>query len=252
MSRYFLDIAYKGTAYAGFQVQENALTIQSEIDRALSVLLRKPIESTGSSRTDAGVHARHNFVHFDTEEATLHTQFRYKMNAVLPPDIAVNEVYAVHERAHARFDAVSRSYEYVIYTGKDPFLRDSGYFYPYRLDVDALQQAAATLAEYTDFSTFSKRNTQVRTFICRILSSGWHCGEETLCYRVTANRFLRGMVRGLVGTMLLVGRGKLSPEGFRRVIEAKDNTGANFAVPPQGLFLTEVSYPDGLLERVPG
>lgn len=249
MSRYFLDIAYKGTAYAGFQVQENALTIQSEIDRALSVLLRNKIESTGSSRTDAGVHARHNFVHFDTE-TVLHAQFNYKLNALLPPDIAVNEVYVTAGEAHARFDAVSRSYEYVIYRQKDPFLKDFGYFYPYRLDSGALQQTAAILAEYADFTSFSKRNTQVRTFNCRIISSGWHEEGGKLCYRVTANRFLRGMVRGLVGTMLLAGRGKLSPGSFREVIEAKDNTGTNFAVPPQGLFLTGVSYPEGLMEPV--
>lgn len=247
MPRYFLDIAYKGTAYAGFQVQENAGTVQAEIDRALSTLLRERIRTTGSSRTDAGVHARHNFVHFDTG-LPLHPQFGYKINALLPRDIAINAVYPVEEEAHARFDAVSRSYEYTVYTGKDPFLKEFGYFYPYRLHPGVLQQAAVILQEYTDFTAFSKRNTQVKTFNCRIISSGWHFEEGRLSYRVTANRFLRGMVRGLVGTMLLLGRNKLTMEEFRKIIAGKDNTKVNFGVPPQGLFLAAVSYPEYLLD----
>lgn len=247
MPRYFIDIAYKGTAYAGFQVQRNAGTIQGEIDRALSVLLREKIQTTGSSRTDAGVHARHNFAHFDTE-VDLHPQFVYKINALLPRDIAINAVDPVDAEAHSRFDAVSRAYEYTVYTGKDPFLKEFGYFYPYRLHREVLQQAAMILQEYTDFTAFSKRNTQVKTFNCRIISSGWHFEEGRLLYRVTANRFLRGMVRGLVGTMLLVGRNKLTMEEFREIIEGKDNTKVNFGVPPQGLFLTGVRYPEDILE----
>ncbi len=247
MPRYFIDIAYKGTAYAGFQVQKNAGTVQGEIDTALSVLLREKVQTTGSSRTDAGVHARHNFAHFDTG-LPLHPEFVYKINALLPRDIAINAVYPVDAEAHSRFDAIGRSYEYTVYTGKDPFLKEFGYFYPYRIHPEALQQAAMTLQEYSDFTAFSKRNTQVKTFNCRIISSAWHFEEGRLLYRVTANRFLRGMVRGLVGTMLLLGRHKLTMEEFRRIIAGKDNTKVNFGVPPQGLFLTAVRYPEDILE----
>ncbi|AWO02145.1 tRNA pseudouridine(38-40) synthase TruA [Chitinophaga alhagiae] len=244
MARYFLEVAYMGDRYSGFQVQENAHTVQAEIDRAVSLLMRVPVVTTGSSRTDAGVHARQNFLHFDME-LPLHPQFVYKMNAILPPDIVLKGVYPVGEAVHSRFAATGRAYEYTLYTFKDPFMRDRGYYFPYRMNMDDLHAAAEILKEYRDFSTFSKRNTQVRTFNCTIEHSGWTEGEGRIVYNVSANRFLRGMVRGLVGTMLRVGRGKLTLEEFRAVIESKDCTQADFAVPPQGLCLMQVKYPEG-------
>lgn len=246
MARYFLEVSYKGTAYSGFQTQENAITVQSEVERALGVLERREIRLTGSSRTDAGVHARQNFFHFDTEEG-LHPQFIYKVNAILPADIVVRGLYKVPPEAHVRFDAVAREYKYFIYAQKNPFLADRAYFFPYRIDRQALQEAARVLMEYTDFTSFSKRNTQVKTFLCKIEVSEWIEEEGCLVYHVVANRFLRGMVRALTATMLQVGRGKLDLAGFRAIIEAKDCTTASFAVPAHGLFLERVifSYPLG-------
>lgn len=249
MTRYFIEVSYKGAAYSGFQVQENAHTVQAEVDRALSILFRDTIVSTGSSRTDAGVNALQNFLHFDTE-LPLHPQFLYKINAILPEDVVLKNIYRVPPDANSRFAALGRSYEYTLYTSKNPFMQDRGYFFPYKMDLDVLQEAAGIVKEYRDFTTFSKRNTQVRTFICAIEESFWTTTEERIVYNVTANRFLRGMVRGLVGTMLRVGRGKLSLDEFRKVIESRDCTNADFAVPPQGLFLMKVKYPEGLLQPV--
>ncbi|MBW8688397.1 tRNA pseudouridine(38-40) synthase TruA [Chitinophaga rhizophila] len=244
--RYFLEVTYKGTSFGGFQIQDNVQTVQSVIDHAISTLMRGAIATTGSSRTDAGVHARQNFLHFDMEQP-LHPQFLYKVNAILPGDVVVRNIYRVADDAHSRFHALSRSYEYTLYPQKDPFMQDRGYFFPYRLDMDLLQEAAGVLREYENFMTFSKRNTQVKTYNCNIMSSEWVIGEDRMMYRVTANRFLRGMVRGLVGTMLRVGRGKLTMEGFRQAIESRNCVNADFAVPPQGLFLMKVAYPEGML-----
>jgi tRNA pseudouridine38-40 synthase len=247
LRRYFIEVSYKGAKYAGFQVQENALTVQAELDRALSLLFRAPISTTGSSRTDAGVHALQNFLHFDTE-LPLHPQFLYKVNAILPEDIVLKAIYEVAPEAHSRFTATGRSYEYYLYMHKDPFMKDRGYYFPYKVDTGLLQEAASVLKEYQDFTTFSKRNTQVKTFLCSIRESYWVFNDAQMVYNVSANRFLRGMVRGLVGTMLRVGRGKLTLQEFREAIESRDCTRADFAVPPQGLFLVKVAYPEGLLK----
>ena len=241
MARYFLEVAYKGTAYSGFQTQENARTIQEEIELAFKTLQRDSVSMTGSSRTDAGVHARQNFFHFDYDQL-LHEQFVYKMNAILPSDIVISGVKEVAEDAHCRFDALNRTYCYYLYKSKDPFLEDRAWYFPYPLNYDLLQQAAALLLTYQDFTSFSKRNTQVRTFICQITKSKWIEKDKCLVYTVRANRFLRGMVRALVSTMLLVGRGKLTIEEFKAIIESKDCTKASFAAPAHGLFLEEVSF----------
>jgi tRNA pseudouridine38-40 synthase len=241
MARYFLEVAYRGKNYSGFQSQENANTIQQEVEKAFRILQREPVSLTGSSRTDAGVHALQNFFHFDFEDI-LHPQFVYKINAILPGDIVVKSVRSVADDAHCRFDAISRTYEYFIYRGKDPFLEDRAWYFPYAIDQDALQHAARVIMEYHDFTSFSKRNTQVKTFDCSILESAWTQREEGLVYRVRANRFLRGMVRALVATMLQVGRGTLTIDQFRAIIDAKDCTRASFAAPSHGLFLVEVCY----------
>jgi tRNA pseudouridine38-40 synthase len=242
MTRYFLEVSYKGTNYSGFQIQENAGSIQEEVERALETFLRKKIGLTGSSRTDTGVHALQNFFHFDYE-GVIEDQSIYNLNALLPGDISVRNIFPVAPDAHCRFDASSREYRYYVYGKKNPFLADRAYFFPYPLDRERLGDAAALLRGYTDFSAFAKRNSQVKTFECAIRESRWEEEGECLVYHVMANRFLRGMVRGLVGTMLQVGRGKLSLAQFGQVIEGKNNQQADFSVPGHGLFLFRVNFP---------
>lgn len=247
MPRYFLEVAYKGTRYSGFQVQENAITIQYEVERALQVLFRQPIALTGSSRTDAGVHALQNYFHFDSD-ILFKPQQLYNLNAIIAGDVVLKSITEVPAEAHSRFHAVAREYHYFLYDKKNPFLEDRAYFFPYTLNLDLLNEAAGIIKEYRDFTSFSKRNTQVKTFICDIQHSQWQEGpENTLYYHVKANRFLRGMVRGLVATMLRVGRGTLSLSDFRKVIEARDCGKADFSAPGHGLFLVAVHYPDSLL-----
>jgi tRNA pseudouridine38-40 synthase len=243
MARYFLEVAYMGTHYSGFQVQDHHRTIQSELTRALEVLFRQPFSLTGSSRTDAGVHALQNFFHVDTDVDIDHKHV-YNLNAILLPDVAVKRIYRVADDAHCRFDAIARAYSYRIYRYKDPFLKDRGWLYPYPLDKDLLDEAAKALMDYQDFTSFSKRNTQVKTFQCTIEQSAWEMAENGLIYRVRANRFLRGMVRGLVGTMLKVGRGQITMDDFRKIVTSRDCTQADFTTPPQGLFLEAVIYPE--------
>src|SRR5688572_871603 len=245
--RYFLEVSYKGTNYSGFQSQKNANTIQAEIERAYKTLFKKEINLTSSSRTDTGVHAYQNFFHFDIDIG-LSPQLLYNLNAILPGDIAAKQMFKVNENSHCRFDAISREYKYYIYQKKNPFLADRAFYFPYTLDRDLMQKAAAIIKEYSDFTSFSKRNTQVRSFVCDIKESKWTFEEETLVYQVKANRFLRGMVRALTATMLKLGRGRMNTGIFRAIIEAKDCTQEHFAVPPQGLFLVKVSYPDNYFE----
>lgn len=239
MPRYFLEVAYKGTPYSGFQSQENALTVQAEVEKAFSILQRSSVVMTGSSRTDAGVHALQNFFHFDFEQA-IHPQFVYKINAILPSSVVVKSIREVAADSHCRFDATHRSYQYYIYNSKDPFREDRAWFYPYPLNKALLEQSAAILLGVEDFTSFSKRNTQVKTFICRLTESQWIEEDGFLVYRVTGNRFLRGMVRALVSTMLLVGREKITLTEFQEIINAKDCTRASFVAPAHGLFLFQV------------
>jgi tRNA pseudouridine38-40 synthase len=240
MSRYFIEVAYKGTNYSGFQVQENANTIQAEIEKAFTTIHRKSVELTGSSRTDAGVHALQNFFHFDYTEI-IHPQFIYKVNALLPRDIAVKNFFQVPESAHSRFDAISREYSYHIHRFKDPFIQATSLYFPYKLDTELMNQASALLKEQTNFFAFSKTNTQVKNFNCRIIKSEWKIGESTLTYNIEANRFLRGMVRAITGTLLKVGRNKFSMSDFENLFT--EGKKAGYSVPAHGLFLTKVNYP---------
>jgi tRNA pseudouridine38-40 synthase len=245
MLRYFIEVAYKGTRYSGFQIQQNANSVQAEIEKAMKIFFREEISLTCSSRTDAGVHALSNYFHFDAAglpEQTALNEIIYNLNSILPDDIVVKRIVEVSPTAHSRFDAVSREYQYSVYQTKDPFVADRAYYYPYKLDIDKLQEAASVINNYTDFTSFSKRNTQVKTFNCKIIKSGWSITNNLAVYNVEANRFLRGMVRGLVGTMLKVGTGKISIDEFCGIIESKDCTKADFSVPPQGLFLLAVRY----------
>lgn len=240
MPRYFIEVAYKGTNYSGFQVQQNANSVQAEVEKALKIYYRHEFSLTGSSRTDAGVHAWQNFFHFDTEK--LLEDASYHINAILPADIVVKRIYAVADDMHSRFTAISRQYRYYIYQHKNPFLEDRAYYFPFPLHMDLLQEAAGILLKYNDFTSFSKRNTQTKTKLCTITTSNWTEENGTLVYTVEANRFLRGMVRGLVATMLQAGRGKITMEQFCGIIEAKDCTKADFSAPPQGLFLAKVIF----------
>jgi tRNA pseudouridine38-40 synthase len=242
MSRYFLEVAYKGTNYSGFQIQDNAASIQQEVEKALAIFYRQPFGLTGSSRTDGGVHALQNFFHFDFE-GVVDPRSLYNINAILPPDIVLKSVYPVRPDAHCRFDALSREYRYYVYREKDPFLADRAYFFPYTLDRAKMEAVAAIVQEHGDFTSFAKRNSQVKTFICTIYESSWQEENGCLVYRVKANRFLRGMVRGLVGTMLQVGRGKMGVEDFAAILRNKDNQSADFSAPGHGLFLFRVFFP---------
>ena len=249
MPRYFLEVAYKGTAYAGFQIQENANTIQAEVEKGLLVFFRVPIALTGSSRTDAGVHAFQNFFHFDAKfqiEATAISKAIYHLNAILPLDIVIKDIKEVKDASHCRFDALSRSYVYSIYNHKNPFLFDNAYYYPYPLNFSVLQEAALILLTHTDYQSFAKKNTQVFTYKCNILESNWVLKDDLLVYNVTGNRFLRGMVRGLVGTMLLVGKGKYSIADFKCILETDNSSKTDFSAPAKGLTLVNVKFPAAL------
>jgi len=251
MPRYFIEVAYKGTQYSGFQIQENANSVQEEIEKAFTIFFRVAIQMTGSSRTDTGVHALQNFFHFDFNGLIAPASV-YNLNSILPDDIVVKNIYFVDAAAHARFDAVSRQYRYYVHQQKDPFIRDRAYYYPYKLDLEMLQAAAEIVLKHEDFTSFSKRNTQTKTFLCTVIKSKWMKKDDCYIYEVGANRFLRGMVRGLTGTMLQVGRNKISLNDFESIIKSRDCTRADFSVPAHGLFLTNVNYPDGMLKNISG
>lgn len=239
--RYFLETTYDGTSYGGFQIQDNSITIQGEIEKVLEKFYRQKIDLTGSSRTDAGVHALQNFFHFDAEISFQEKQV-YNLNAMLPDDIVIKKIISAENDAHSRFDATGRTYNYFIYQNKNPFLKDRAWFYPYPLNIDLLNEAANILKTFADFTSFSKKNTQAKTKICTITECFWEQKGEQLVFSVTSNRFLRGMVRGLVGTMLQVGKKKISIEQFKQIIEAKDCSKADFTTPAHGLFLMKVHY----------
>ena len=240
--RYFIEISYDGTHYHGWQRQENAVSVQQVVEEALSLILRAEITITGSGRTDSGVHCGQQYFHLDSENE-LDQDLLYKLNSLLPPDISVNEVFVVEPGAHARFAARSRSYEYRITRRKDPFLKGYAYHFYKPLDVALMNEAAQTLVGKHDFEALSKVKTDVDNFYCEVFEAQWTLEGDLLVFKVTANRFLRGMVRAMVGTLLDVGQGKLSVEQFRHVINSKDRRQAGSSAPAHGLFLTSVRYP---------
>lgn len=240
--RYFIEISYKGTHYHGWQIQPNVSSIQEVLTNSLSTILREKIEIVGAGRTDAGVHASQMFAHFDTDKQ-LDSEYVYKFNSVLPDDIVVHKCFQVQDDLHARFDAKSRSYEYRIFLGRNPFLLESSYqLYQQELNVDQMNVAAQVLLEYSDFEAFSKVKTDVHTFLCEIHEAKWIREGTNLTFYITANRFLRNMVRAIVGTLLEVGLGKMTVSEFRSVIESKKRGNAGVSVPAKGLFLTSVTY----------
>jgi tRNA pseudouridine38-40 synthase len=245
MPRYFIEVAYKGTIYAGFQKQDNANSIQTEVEKALSTYFRSNFSLTGSSRTDTGVHARQNFFHFDSSfiiDNLISPQCIYHLNAILPLDIVVKSIRQVKDNAHCRFDAQSRTYEYRVYQNKNPFLQDTSYYYPYKVELFFLQQLADELMSHTDFESFSKRNTQVHTHKCTIYASAWEDHGDYIVYRVKANRFLRGMVKGLVGTMLRTASKHQTLDDFRFILHSKNSSKVDFSVAAHGLTLIEVAF----------
>ena len=276
--RYFITLSYDGTRYHGWQIQPNGDSIQQRLQEALSTLLRQPIEVVGAGRTDAGVHARMMVAHFTilnpqssilnpqssilNPQSSILNNLAYKLGKLLPPDIAVQDVRQVSDDMHARFSATSRTYHYYIHTQKDPFLAAYSWQVPFKLDFAKMNEAAQVLLEYKDFTSFSKVGTDVKTNLCDITEAYWSpveivnslppapeaTAEESLnsncqwCFTITANRFLRNMVRAIVGTLVEVGRGRLDVDDVRRIIEAKDRCRAGESVPAKGLFLVDIKY----------
>ena len=241
--RYFITFSYDGTAYHGWQIQPHSVSVQEELQKALSTLLRKPMEVVGAGRTDTGVHARKMVAHFDSESELECSQLVYKLNKLLPRDIAVQQIERVEEDMHARFSAKSRTYHYYVHLDKNPFLRSYSWQVYGNPDFDLMNRAAAVLMEYTDFTSFSKVNTDTKTNDCTITDAHWdRVGEGQWRFTITANRFLRNMVRAIVGTLMEVGRGRMSIEQLRNVVDAKDRCRAGDSVPGNALFLVEVKY----------
>ena len=241
--RYFVWFSYDGTAYHGWQIQPNGNSVQEELQRALSTLLREEISVTGAGRTDAGVHARQMVAHFDFSEAIDLEQLAYKLNRILPCDIAVDRVELVDDDMHARFSATSRTYHYYIHTKKDPFSRPYSTELHYELDFDKMNEAGRILMTYNDFGAFCKSHSDVKTTLCRVTKAEWVQTSETSWYfEITANRFLRNMVRAVVGTLIDVGRGRLTLDDFRKVIEGKRRTAAGDSMPANVLFLENIRY----------
>jgi len=258
--RYFLELSYDGTRYHGWQSQPNAVGVQQLINEALSTVLRAEIETTGCGRTDTGVHARQFFAHFEApqppeggastpeketgnSQLTTHNSLLRSLNSLLPHDIAIKRMIPVAADAHARFDATLRSYQYHIHFEKDPFLNNFSWQLRDRPDVALMNEAAAIIMEYTDFSCFSKSNTQVKTNNCKIARVEWVEQDDNLVFHISADRFLRNMVRAIVGTLLMVGNKEIAPWEVRNIIESKNRSKAGTSVPACGLYLTEVRYP---------
>lgn len=247
--RYFLKLGYNGTNYHGWQIQENAITVQALINDALSTILKTEINVVGCGRTDSGVHAKDFFAHFSTLEDITSRKMKiyvHKLNSFLPKDIVIYSMYAVKADAHARFDAVFRTYHYYISRKKDPFNQDFSWYVYGDLNVEKMNEGANTLLEYNDFTSFSKSKTQVSNNLCTIQFAKWHYENDVLIFSITANRFLRNMVRAVVGTLIDLGKEKISLNDFRQIIENKNRSNAGYSVPARGLFLTEVKYPDAI------
>lgn len=241
--RYFIEFAYNGKNYCGWQSQPHSPSVQETLNNALSLLLRKEIDVTGAGRTDTGVHARQMYAHFDFDTVLDSGSLTQKINSFLPKDIAVYRFIPLHDSAHARFDATARTYEYHIHTFKDAFIHEGSWYNFHPLDVELMNSAAALLPDYTDFKCFSKTNTDVKTFNCKITEARWEQLGTHLVFTITADRFLRNMVRAIVGTLVNIGLGKIMVDDFKQIIESRDRSRAGFSVPAHGLYLTKVEYP---------
>ncbi len=248
--RYFIELSYNGKMYHGWQIQPNANSVQEEMEKALSILLSEKIAVIGCGRTDARVHASQFFLHFDCNLIFDEENLHFKLNAFLPKDIAIIKIFKVNNKAHARFDAICRSYEYRISLRKDPFVTDlalqvNGLEY----DIKKMNKAAKLLCTYENFKCFSRSKTDVKTYICTISNAIWQREGNMLIFQISANRFLRNMVRAIVGTLLEIGLGKLNLDDFRKIIESQDRTNAGASVKAHGLFLCKVEYREGILNQ---
>ena len=248
MARYFIELSYDGAAYCGWQRQPDAPTVQQALEKALSTLLRQDVEVVGAGRTDTGVNASYYVAHFDCESGVKDcAQLVYKLNLILPQDIAVKRVREVTPEAHARFDAVEREYTYYISQRKNPFRRFSAWQYYVQLDMERMNEAAATLLEYDDFTSFAKLNSNNKTNICRVVKAEWRRAEwdeDLLIFTIRADRFLRNMIRAIVGTLVDVGRGRYTVEEFCDILHSRDLSRSSAGAPAVGLFLSDVKYSD--------
>ena len=240
--RYFIKLAYKGTNYHGWQYQPNATSVQENLNKALQVILNSEINIMGAGRTDTGVHAKEMYAHFDFETPINIQTLIHKLNSFLPKDIVIYDIIPVHNEAHARFDASKRTYEYHINTFKDAFLEDKSWYYHHDLDIDLMNKASKILFNHIDFQCFSKVNTDVNTFECTIFEAYWKQENNTIIFTISANRFLRNMVRAIVGTLVNIGLHKISLDDFNEIIKSKNRDNAGFSVPAHGLYLTKIEY----------
>ena len=254
MARYFIELSYDGTAYCGWQRQPDAPTVQQALEKALSTLLRSEIEVVGAGRTDTGVNASFYVAHFDTQEPIADAkQLVYKLNLILPQDIAIKRVRRVKKDTHARFDAVEREYTYYLSQRKNPFRRYSAWQYYVQLDFEAMNLAAKALLEWDDFTTFAKLNSNNKTNICRVVKAEWHRDADDpdlLIFTIRADRFLRNMIRAIVGTLVDVGRGRYSVEDFKRILHSCDLSLSSAGAPAQGLFLSDVKYREEIYDVI--
>jgi len=247
--RYFIQLAYNGKNFHGWQIQNNAITVQQVLNDALSLILRLRIELLGCGRTDTGVHASEYYAHFDLEKPIIESEISkiiYKLNGFLSEDIVIYKIFPVSDTAHARFDAISRTYHYYINTSKDVFNSNFSYYFNARLDIDKMNEASKILFDYSDFSCFSKSNTQTITNNCKIKQAYWEQKDDKIIFVITADRFLRNMVRAIVGTLMEIGTGKMEIKDLHKIIESKSRSEAGYSVPAKGLFLTEIEYPDSI------
>ncbi|WP_396164529.1 tRNA pseudouridine(38-40) synthase TruA [Flavobacterium sp.] len=241
--RYFIEFAYNGKNYHGFQSQPDASSVQETLEKALSTLFRESITIVGAGRTDTGVHAKQMFAHFDSELELDSDYWSHKLNSFLPPSIVILKIFQVSDEAHARFDATSRTYEYYLHTFKDAFISEGSWYHSNPLDIDKMNEACSILMKYLDFECFSKVHTDVSTFNCKITVAHWQQKGNQLIFTITADRFLRNMVRAIVGTMVNIGLGKIEVADLHHIISSKDRGKAGFSVPAHGLYLVNVSYP---------
>lgn len=244
MQRYFIELSYNGRDFHGWQIQPNAITVQEVIESCLSKLYSNtPIKVVGCGRTDSGVHAKHYVLHLHLEKIDDEERFVFKLNRMLPSSIAIHSIHKVDSEIHARFSATARTYRYYLHQQKDAFRNDQSWFFPNKLDFDAMNEAANLLLGEQDFTSLSKLHTDVHTNICTVTVAKWYIEDESKAYfEISANRFLRNMVRATVGTLLDVGMGKESPDSIRRILDAKDRQAASVSVPAHGLFLWAISY----------
>ena len=241
--RYFIEISYLGTNYHGWQSQPNAITIQEITENCFSIILNNPVKLVAAGRTDAGVHAKQMYAHFDSDMLINDIKlFEHKVNSFLPKDILVRKLILVHDNAHARFDALCREYEYHVSLVKDPFEIDKAYFFKKSLDIKKMNKCCNMMLQYTNFKSFSKSKTDVKTYDCKIYEAKWMLNENSLVFKIKADRFLRNMVRAIVGTLIEIGLGKISEEEFKLIIEKKDRQLAGFSVPAHALFLKNIDY----------